>query len=68
MLHVMRDMHPLMLGDGVTVGHGVILRMHDRVALLDWNGIDHFERSEDRGGINYRRRDVGAGADRGAGR
>ena len=24
-LHVMRDTHPLMLGDGVTVGHGVIL-------------------------------------------
>lgn len=24
-LHVMRDTHPLVLGDGVTVGHGVIL-------------------------------------------
>jgi carbonic anhydrase/acetyltransferase-like protein (isoleucine patch superfamily) len=24
-LHVMRDTHPLMLGDNVTVGHGVIL-------------------------------------------
>ena len=24
-LHVMRDTHPLMIGDGVTVGHGVIL-------------------------------------------
>jgi carbonic anhydrase/acetyltransferase-like protein (isoleucine patch superfamily) len=24
-LHVMRDEHPLILGDGVTVGHGVVL-------------------------------------------
>ena len=24
-LHVMRDMHPLILGDNVTVGHGVVL-------------------------------------------
>lgn len=25
MLHVMRDQHPLVLGDGVTIGHGVVL-------------------------------------------
>ena len=25
MLHVMKDQYPLIIGDGVTVGHGVIL-------------------------------------------
>jgi hypothetical protein len=41
---------------------GDFARMHDRVALLDWDGIDHFERSEDRGGIDYRGGDAGAGS------
>ena len=67
-LHGMKNVYGVTVGEYVTVGHSVTLHgcvIEDRCLIGD--GVDHFEWGEDWGGIDYCGGDVDSGADCGRG-